>query len=34
MKILTEYKTKENTNAISTYLITIRNFRSGEAVGI
>ena len=34
MKILTEYKTKENTNAISTYGITIRNFRPGEAVGI
>ena len=34
MKILTEYKTKENTNAISTYAITIRNFRPGEAVGI
>lgn len=34
MKILTEYKTKENTNAISTYGITIKNFRPGEAVGI
>ena len=34
MKILTEYKTKENTNAISTYGITIRNFKPGEAVGI
>lgn len=34
MKILTEYKTKENTKAISTYGITIRNFKPGEAVGI
>ena len=34
MKILTEYKTKENKEAISTYGITIRNFRPGEAVGI
>ena len=34
MKILTEYKTKENKDAISTYGITIRNFRPGEAVGI
>ena len=34
MKILTEYKTKENTKAISTYGMTIRNFKPGEAVGI
>ena len=34
MKILTEYKTKENKEAISTYGITIKNFRPGEAVGI
>ena len=34
MKILTEYKTKENKEAISTYGITIRNFRPGEDVGI
>lgn len=34
MKILTEYKTKENKDAISTYGITIRNFKPGEAVGI
>lgn len=34
MKILTEYKNKENTKAISTYGITIKNFRPGEAVGI
>lgn len=34
MKILTEYKNKENTKAISTYGMTIRNFRPGEAVGI
>ena len=34
MKILTEYKTEENKEAISTYGITIRNFRPGEAVGI
>ena len=34
MKILTEYKTKENKKAISTYGITIRNFKPGEAVGI
>lgn len=34
MKILTEYKNKENKEAISTYGITIRNFRPGEAVGI
>ena len=34
MKILTEYKNKENTKAISTYGITIRNFKPGEAVGI
>ena len=34
MKILTEYKTNENKEAISTYGITIRNFRPGEAVGI
>lgn len=34
MKILTEYKTKENKEAISTYGITIRNFKPGEAVGI
>ena len=34
MKILTEYKNKENTKAISTYGMTIRNFKPGEAVGI
>lgn len=34
MKILTEYKNKENTKAISTYGVTIKNFRPGEAVGI
>lgn len=34
MKILTEYKTNENKEAISTYGITIKNFRPGEAVGI
>ena len=34
MKILTEYRIKDNKDAISTYGITIRNFRPGEAVGI
>ena len=34
MKILTEYKNKENTKAISTYGMTIKNFKPGEAVGI
>lgn len=34
MKILTEYRTKENKDAISTYGITIKNFKPGEAVGI
>ena len=34
MKILTEYKNKENKDAISTYGLTIRNFKPGEAVGI
>ena len=37
MKILTEYKSKEEPNtfkALSTFGITIKDFKPGEAVGI